>query len=187
MAFLPLSLSLLLCGSRRGIVTGSIWQSEITKTTVSRQKTKKYLENHTQNEELGKVIPQSYMWTPMLTSQGMHMDLTLKSNSEKRTVGYTSVVSQINHWALHMEAGMEIALQNLEIKMLIIPSKNPQKGKVVRIFILVPTGLIMCYNRNINILHRISTRPRVSTFYSKCPGCQKNYLPYKEPVTFQLD
>lgn len=111
---------------QKGIVTGSIWQSEITKTTVSRQKTKKYLENHTQNEELGKVIPQNYMWTPMLTSQGMHMWIWLsKSNSEKRTVGYTSVRSQINHWALHMEAGMEIALQNLKTEMLIIPEQEP--------------------------------------------------------------
>lgn len=52
--------------------------------------------------------------------------LTLKSNSEKRTVGYT-VRSQINHWALHMEAGMEIALQNLETEMLLLPENLAER------------------------------------------------------------
>ena len=37
-----------------------MYRPEIAAFTA-RQKTKKYLENHIQNEELGKVIPQSYM------------------------------------------------------------------------------------------------------------------------------
>lgn len=40
-------------------------------------------------------------------------------------MGYTSVRPQINHWALHMEAGMEIALQNLKTEMLITPEQEP--------------------------------------------------------------
>ena len=109
---------------QKGVVTGSIWQSETTKTTVSGQRTQKYLENHIQNEESNptKLYVNSYAYLPGYA----HVDLTLKIIFwEKKNGLYPHQVPDKPLGFTHGRQAWKQHYKTLKTEMLIIPEQEP--------------------------------------------------------------
>lgn len=122
-AFLPFFF-LSCCVAPEGIVIGSIWQSETTKTTVSGQRTQKYLENHIQNEESNptKLYVNSYAYLPGYA----HVDLTLKIILwEKKNGLYPRQVPDKPLGFTHGRQAWKQHYKTLKTEMLIIPEQEP--------------------------------------------------------------